>query len=258
MIEKLEKFGLSQKEAKIYLTLLELGNAVVSDIAKQAGINRSTTYVLLKSLADRGFVGITERNGVKIYAAASPERIIQHLEDSIKKYTELVGVAHGILPELKSMYVGVGPKPHVRFFEGTEGIKTAYEDTLTSSETIRAYASIDDMHKALPDYFPEYYRRRAAKKIHIRAIFPDTAAARERILHNEEEERDAYLVPNDKFKFSSEINVYDNKVVFMSLVEKYGLIFESEEFARTIKNIFDLALVEAEMTDKRLTKKDHA
>jgi len=254
MIEKLEKFGLSQKEAKIYLTLLELGNVVVSDIAKQAGINRSTTYVLLKSLADRGFVGITERNGVKIYAAASPERIIQHLEDSIKKYTELVGVAHGILPELKSMYVGVGPKPHVRFFEGTEGIKTAYEDTLTSSETILAYASIENMHQALPNYFPEYYQRRSQKNIHIRAIFPDTPEARERVRHNKEEAREAMLVPSKDYAFSPEINIYDNKIVFMSLVEKFALIIESRELADALKKAFELSWREASRLNGQLIK----
>ena len=130
---------------------------------------------------------------------------VQFLEESVKKYTELVGVAHGLLPELKAMYVGVGPKPKVQFFEGLEGIKTAYEDTLTAQETIRAYASIENMHKALPGYFPEYYQRRSKKKIKIRAIFPDTPEARERITHNKDEGREALLVSSDKYAFSPEI-----------------------------------------------------
>src|SRR3989338_4917437 len=169
---ELEKFGLSRKEANIYLVLLELGPAPVNEIAKKSEINRSTAYVLLDSLSRHGLVSISEKSGIKIYNTAPPERIIQFLEESVKKYTELVGIAHSILPELKAMYVGVGTKPRVQFLEGLEGIKTAYEDTLTSQETIRAYASIENMHKALPDYFPEYYQRRSKKKIKIRAIFP--------------------------------------------------------------------------------------
>ena len=245
ILEKLEKFGLSHKEAKVYISLLELGTSIVSDVAKKAQINRSTAYVLLETLAKNGLVSISERKKVRLYTPASPERLVQLLEESVKKYTELVGVAHNILPELKSIYSGVGPKPRVQFFEGPEGIKTAYEDTLNSGETIRAYASIESMHETLPDYFPEYYKRRSAKNIKIRAIFPDTAEARERIKYNKEEAREALLVPKEKYAFSPEINIYDNKVVFMSWLEKFALIIESEELADALKKAFELSWQEA-------------
>ncbi len=241
LIEKLEKFGLSTKEAKVYLSLLELGTSVVSDVSKKAQTNRSTAYVLLESLAKHGLVSISERRNVRLYTPAPPERILQLAEEAVRKYTELVGVGYSLLPELKSIYVGSGPKPKVQFFEGAEGIKTAYEDTLTSKETIRAYASIENMHLALPDYFPEYYKRRSSKKIHIRAIFPDTSEARERIKYNKDEDRTALLVPKDLYAFSPEINIYDNKIVFMSLVEKFALVIESSELADALKKSFELS-----------------
>lgn len=249
---ELEKFGLSRKEAKIYLVLLELGPAPVNEIAKKSNINRSTAYVLLGSLSSHGLVSISEKSGIKIYNPAPPERIIQFLEESVKKYTELVGIAHSILPELKAMYVGVGPKPKVQFLEGLEGIKTAYEDTLTAQETIRAYASIENMHKALPGYFPEYYQRRAKKRIKIRAIFPDTPEARDRTKHNKAEAREAMLVPSDQYALSPEINIYDDKIVFMSLVEKFSLIIESQELADALKKAFELSWEEAKRLNAAL------
>lgn len=248
--EKLEKFGLSRKEAKVYLSLLELGPSLVHEIAKKSDINRSTTYVLLESLAKLGLVSSSRRRGIKFYNPAPPERIVQFLEDSVKKYDELINIANDLLPELKSMYAGVGPKPKVQFFEGTEGIKTAYEDTLTATETIRAYASIENIHSTLPDYFPEFHDRRAKKNIKIRGIFPDTKEAQERIKHNIEEAREAYLVPKSKYGFSPEINIYDNKIVFMSLVEKFALIIESKELADAFKKAFDLSWKEAQRLHK--------
>jgi sugar-specific transcriptional regulator TrmB len=245
LVEKLEKFGLSHKEAQVYVVLLELGSVPVQEIAKKSAINRSTTYVLLGSLAEHGLVSVSEKDGLKMYSPAPPERLIQLLEESVKKYTELVGVAHGLLPELKAMYAGVGTKPRVQFFEGLEGVKTAYEDTLTAQETIRAYASIKNMHTALPEYFPEYYQRRANKNIKIRAIFPDTPEARERLKHNKKEGREARLVSSEKYAFSPEINLYDDKVVFMSLVEKFSLIIESPELADALKKAFELSWAEA-------------
>lgn len=256
MKEQLEKLGFSPKEADVYVALLELGNAVVSDVAKKASINRSTAYVILESLAERGLVSISENHNVKVFSVTHPERLIKYMQDQVKKYTELVGLAHNLVPELKSLYVGVGPKPRVQFFEGTEGLKTAYEDTLTSQETIRAYASIENMHKALPDYFPEYYQRRADKNITIRAIFPDTPEARERMKYNKNEARESLLVPSDKYAFSPEINIYDNKIVFMSLVEKFALVIESQELADALKKVFELSWEEAKNLSKKHDKKN--
>lgn len=239
--ETLSKFGLSTKEAKVYVALLQLGSSPVSEIAKKASIKRSTTYILLEALAQRGLVGITDRSSVRLYNPAPPERLVHYLEETSRKYSELIGIAKSILPELKSIYSGVGPKPKVQFFEGSEGLETAYEDTLSSSETIRAYASIENMHKALPHYFPEYYRRRAAKNISIRAIFPNTVEARDRIKYNTLERREAYLVPKEKYAFSPEINIYDNKIVFMSLIERFALVIESKELADALKKAFELS-----------------
>ncbi|MEK7680518.1 MAG: helix-turn-helix domain-containing protein [Patescibacteria group bacterium] len=247
----LQKFGLSDKEARLYLTMLSKGPDLVSDIAKVAGINRSTTYVLLENLAMRGLVSSFEEGGVKKFSAAPPERLVDYVEEQAKKYSSLVGVANNLLPQLKNEFAGAGPKPKIQYYEGVEGLKSAYEDTLTSSETIRAYASIGDMHSVLGDYFPEYYQRRAEKGIHIRAIFPDTPEAKERIKHNRQEARDARLVPKEEYGFTPEINMYDNKVVFMSLQEKFALIIESHELADALKKAFELAWKEAKNLNKK-------
>ena len=153
---------------------------------------------------------------------------------------------------VRPLYTGIGPKPKVSYFEDADGIRSVYEDTLTSSETIRAFASIENMHMALPDYFPEYYQRRAKRGIHIRSIHPDTPEARERVTHDKQEARDSALVPTDKYAFSPEINIYDNKITFMSLRERWGLIIESEELATAMKKVFELSWKEAKRLNKNL------
>jgi hypothetical protein len=42
--------GLSSKESSLYLALLELGTADVADIARKAGVKRSTAYLLLDGI----------------------------------------------------------------------------------------------------------------------------------------------------------------------------------------------------------------
>ena len=50
LVTNLIEFGLSDKEARIYLSLLESDTSMVQEIAKNAGVNRSSTYVVLESL----------------------------------------------------------------------------------------------------------------------------------------------------------------------------------------------------------------
>ena len=252
----LQSFKFSDKEILVYLSLLELETASATQIADHSQINRSTVYVVIETLQKRGLVSTTKEEGsITKYVPSPPERLLQLAEEEAKRYQNLVGQIHSILPELKSRYRGDKPRPKVRFYEGKEGLISAYEDTLTASEPIRAYASIENMHEALPGYFPDYYKRRAGKGIAIRSIHPDTEDARERTLHDKEERRDSALVPAGEYSFSPEINIYDNKIVFMSLVEEFSLIIESEELADALKKAFELAWKEARRLGNASKKK---
>ena len=255
MKEKLEKLGFSSKEADVYIALLELGSAVVSDVAKKAGINRSTAYVLLESLTKKGFVSVSEKNNIKNFSVTPIESISHYLNGMARQYTNMAKIANDMAPDLKSLYLSSIPKSRVKFFQGAEGLKMAYEDTLTSKETIRAFAEVGNMHNALPGYFPDYYNRRAKRNISIRGIVPDTPETKERTKHDKAEKRESLLVPKDKYGFTPEVNIYDNKIAFMSWQEKFSLIIESQELADAFKKIFDLSWQEAKRLNKFCRKK---
>ncbi len=53
---ELSALGLSQKEATVYVALLELGTASVQAIARRADLVRPTTYVILEALTKKGLV----------------------------------------------------------------------------------------------------------------------------------------------------------------------------------------------------------
>ncbi len=247
LTEKLTKFGLTEKEAAIYLTLLKFGTSTVSDIAKISKLNRSTSYVLLETLSQKGLVTTTEQQSPRFYTAVPPERFLSISEERMKQASSLLGLAKGVLPELLSIQKTTEEKPKTQFFEGEEGIKNIYEDTLTSGETIREFASVDDAHAVMP----EYHRRRAEKGIRIRTIAPDTDAARERMRADADEARESMLVPTSQYAFPSEIDIYDNKVVFVSPQERFGLMIESKEIAEALKKVFDLSWAEAKRFKKQ-------
>ncbi len=251
LTKSLEYIGFSEKEVLVYLALLSLGKGTVTQISRKAGINRPTGYHILASLESKELVRVSGKEPKQEYLAESPDQIEKLLIKKIENDQAYIKEAKKIIPELKSMH-NITDRPKVLFYEGSEGLEKVYQDTLTSNEPIRAYASVGDMHLGLPGYFPGYYKRRSAKGIAIRAIIPNTEAGIERKSLDKEEKRETALVPKESFLFSPEINIYDNKVMIASWKEKLGIIIESSEIADAMKKVFELAWAEAKRLDREM------
>jgi hypothetical protein len=189
-------------------------------------------------------VSISGKKPKQEYSAESPDFLENLITSELEKKQIELDQARKLIPTLKSIHNIMG-RPQIRFYEGTEGLQQVYEDTLTSHEAIRAYASVDDVHTALPGYFPKYYKRRTEKGIPIRAIFTDNPEGRKLAESDKEEIRESVFIPGDIYGFHPEINIYDNKIMIASWREKLGIIIESAEIADAMKKIYELAWAEA-------------
>lgn len=251
LLKTLEYIGFSEKEVVVYLALLELGKGTVAQISRKAGINRPSGYHVLASLELKELAKSSGKKPKQEYVAESPDQIEKMLAKKIKNDQIFIQEARKIIPELKSLH-NISDRPKVSFYEGKEGLERVYEDTLSSHEEILAYASVGDIQPTLPHYFPMYYKRRAKKGISIRAIFPESPEARERATFDKEEMRQSVVIPNNKFAFHPEINIYDNKVMIASWREKLGIIIESAEIADAMKKIYELAWAEAKRLNNQI------
>jgi sugar-specific transcriptional regulator TrmB len=233
MKDELRNFGFSEKEADIYLALFKLGLSKAADIAKHARINRSTAYVVLESLAERGLINATEERGVRRYSPMPAEDLAGYLESQAKQYKAFAANAKKLVPELKSLQKSAKQgslQPKVKFLEGDQAVKTVYEDTLASLEAIRTYASIEGKSKQ-------------GAKTHV--IFSDTPGAKAKIAESKEEAKEAFHIPSEAKGLSTEINIYDDKIIFVSPTEKFVAVVESRELARALKQAFESARKEA-------------
>lgn len=249
----LEEFGLSERQAKVYLATLELGEASVQDIAEKANIERTGTYYLIESLIRKGIVSKTAKGKKEYYSAAEPEVIFdlaKRKKDIIEKY----------LPEFKALYNSSKVKPKVRLYEGMEGIKSIYEKTLElkKGEEVVSFTPFEVGHKFIGDWGHDYIRRRVARGIFVRDIAEDSIDSREHQKNDKEEFRKTRLVPKQKFPFTNEIGIFQDWVMVISYKEMIGLVIESKDIAQMMKAIFELAWLGAEklaqVTKNNLTK----
>lgn len=260
IIESLRKIGFSEKEAVVYTHLIRLGAQPVSVIAERAKINRTTTYDIIENLTKKGLVSSIKKDGITHFKALDPKELVNYLErekvEHVKKLEKQQKEVEDLLPALISLENPESTKPKVAFFEGEKGMRQAYEDTLTSSEAILAYANVEDMHKGLPDFFPDYYQRRGVqRKIHIKCIAPDNKTSIDRHRQDKKENREMVLIPSGKFDFSPEINIYEDKVLIASWREKMAIIIKSKEIADFHKQMYKLCWKQAALEHKKIKKK---
>ena len=248
--KQLKDLEFSEKEARVYLALLELGVSTATEISRTAKMNRTTSYDILESLAGEGLVNSIGETKIQKFAAENPERVISFLENKIKKAEEKLKQAQILLPELLSVY-NIKEKPKVKFYEGIDRLKEAFEDTLSAKGEILAYAVGADMFKVVgEEYFKEYSKKKIVKNIHVRVIAPNDADSLKVVARDKEELRESLIVPKDKFYFSVETNIYNNKILTVSWKEKFAVIVESEEIASAQRKVFELAWLGAKQLQK--------
>ncbi|KKP80168.1 MAG: hypothetical protein A2271_03715 [Candidatus Moranbacteria bacterium RIFOXYA12_FULL_35_19] len=252
MNNKLEELGFNKKEARVYMALLESGPAPVSKIARLAKINRTTGYDILERLVGKKLVRPSKKSGKIVYIAENPENIQKLLEEEANNYLRMSKKACELLPNLKSLYLEIENKPIVKFYEGLEGLKSLYEDSLTSSEEIRSYTSTTDLNEVLGKYAEDYFSRRSSKNISIRSIVPVAEYGIKLKRNGPKLKRYVKLVPSDRFGFSPEIYIYDNKLTVMSLRERFGVYIESKEISEALKKSYELAWEQADKYDRKI------
>lgn len=238
----LTDIGFSSKEAAVYLISLELGPQPASIIAKHADINRSTTYVILTSLIKKGLISSFNKADIKYFSAQEPQALLQYIKrhtEELEKYKKEI---EANLKEFQHLVNPYSERPKVKFFEGLEGIKSVYEDTLKQEEEIVAFESIKAMPEEAKQYiFEEYIPKRIEKNIFAKAIVIESKQAKEFKKEDKKSLRQTKLVQGKGLDI--EINIYGNKIAFMAYHQaKYtGIIIENKAIANAMRFIFRLS-----------------
>lgn len=231
------EYGLDEKEAILYVAALSLGDKGMSELARKAGLKRTTAYVVFKSLESRGLMGSFKmKSGLK-FVATRPEILVKKAQKQIQEL-------ESILPQMKAIEKKSNNQPKITYYEGKQGYIIAAEDSLkTPNTTLRHIGSLAEAHKIVGlDYDSKYYiPNRVEKHISFRAIYSDSQIDDKIKNRNHGAElREIRYVPESYIGKTSML-IYENKIViFGTKKELITVIVESEEIAESEKKKFDL------------------
>lgn len=234
-IELLQNLGLNEKEAKVYLALLSINKATAYSVALKSGLKKPTTYVVLEDLIEKGFVLKIPQEKKSLYFAKSPQECFSLAQHKINEVKE-------ILPELLAIQKKDENKTKVSYYEGVEGMKEVYKDTLKYKEELLGFGSEDVVNILGDDWAKNYLATRVKNKIPVRAIFTRSKWVVEEFVPKDKEQlRVTKLVEKSELPFSIEIDIYgDSKIFILSSKEMMATIIESKEIHDAMKSIFEL------------------
>lgn len=242
MLEKyLQEIGLNEKEAAVYLALLQVDSASVVSLADKTKIKRPTVYVVLETLARKGLVSEVEIGNKTHFAAESPERLETFVERQKVVLDEHAKRLHDIIPQLKSVQREGGERPIVKYFEGKEGIISSMEELYTSEDKsdiaylvyskdlLDSIFSVEDRNK--------YKKIRLGRNVKTRVLYTYNKGEIPFDLTGER-----IKIDGQKYPITCDITIYEDRVRINTLGKSLSSIFiKSKDVADTLRSIFSLA-----------------
>ena len=228
-IAKLERIGLNLNEAKIYLALLELGQAQAGDISKKTQINRTTVYDSLERLIQNGLASFVISANKKVFKPVAPKKLLNQIEEKENAVKE-------ILPELEGLFVQSKEKEETDIYKGRKGIKSILDDILKCKEYV-AFGSSGKFLEIMQHDFIIFQKQKKTLKINSRVILSESSRKTETVkvaFANFKYIPDEFSAPTTTF-------IYEDKTAIIIWGETpVATLIKSKEVAKSYKNYFEM------------------
>lgn len=250
MNKSLLNAGLSINESKVYLAMLSLNVASVTDVSKKSGVYRSNCYDALNKLIDKGLISTVVKSNKKYYNVADPDNLI-------KLYDERRQILDSELPEFKKLFEFHKVKQDVQLFNGTSGIKTILKD-INNYKHYDAFGISSNLGKVVPGYFPYWIIERHRKGLFARMVKTESDVLLTPQLFGVKAYKKMFDVRNlpDEHYTPTATFIYGNKVAIIleSLMNPLGIIINNKEISEGYKKQFKVLWSIAKKEDLRNKK----
>jgi len=230
---EIKKLGLSDKETKVYIAILKLGQAPAAEIATHSGINRATTYIILEELKNKGLISIFQKGKKTIFAVEPPERLKNLFEIEERRVKESFSGLKNILLDLNKLYESRGEHPKTRLFEGDDGIDSLRDDILKTKTKFLYQILPLDIKQDSTEKKSQDQKIKKLYNIPSKSIYYNKKGK----IFSEKSGKAEYKFLKDKF--DTEIIIYGEKIAFINIKKNpVGVIIDDSAVSQTMKIFF--------------------
>ncbi|HIH24620.1 TPA: hypothetical protein HA251_06315 [Candidatus Woesearchaeota archaeon] len=124
----LKEIGLTDSEIKVYLALLELGDATRNNIVTRSQIAGSKVYEILDKLQTKGLVAIYSQNNIKHFKPLHPNQILNYVDEEKQRIVDVERQVKTILPGLLDLYGEAKSDQEVELLFGLRGLDIIFRE----------------------------------------------------------------------------------------------------------------------------------
>lgn len=238
---ELTLLGLTKQEIRVYLYLLEHGDATPPQVARGAHLLRPNTYPVLESLKNKGLL-----EGVKLarrtaFRAKDPSSILRRADEQKR-------VLENVLPDLSALYKSQMNKPTVKFYYGLEEVRDVYLRT-DGAEEILFVTSTDILYSTYPKHFTNYRKQLTESQVFVRDILTQEAG---KAISRETRALmrgyyDARYLPRKYEDAPTSIRIWNNTLALATFDDPVTCtVIENQALVKTFKTMFEVMWSAAE------------
>lgn len=235
LVEVIEKAGLSEKAARVYLAALELGESTLQEIGKRSKLKRSSIYYLLDELMGSGALLMTRRGKKSYFVAAEPRALLKRSRERLSEFEDS-------LPSLEAKSHSVYPRPRTYFLYGPAGFKQLWSLIFKNAED-------EYLITTNAEHFLEYVAEKyvegdiiaTKRKLGIvsRQIIVDSPYARKIASKDARENRSSKFISSRYSMPFTELVAGDLTAFISPRTDNLIMVIESASFAKTRRSFFN-------------------
>lgn len=232
LVRQLMDIGLTNMQSRMYVSLLQLGQATATEASKHSGINRVTAYVTLAELEEKKLVEADEYDQVKQFRLTSLESLevlfIGRAKKAIKSYRQV----QALIPDLQKAANTLIHAPRTHYEEGQQACEAYLDNVPTSAVLEAAYIAGDTHYEVLKPLI----KRAADADVRPRVLIPASVKANLVVY------LDHRVIPGKNVQFPTTTLLLSDRVLLMLESDQLPQIFAvvDKRIAKQYLHMFDI------------------
>ncbi len=235
-IKRLESFGLTNNEAKTYLSCLNLGTSTAYQISNNSGVSRTLTYDILQKLINKCLISKIIEDKKIYYTAIDPKELINILDN--KKNNIMLFVK-----DYNSNVKKEDISKQVRVYNDLEGIKYVFNQILELKPfEILSLSGNKSSFEIDPIFFAKWNKNRIQLKIKGRMLYNKTKNVITALKEKKEFMKlTKHKFFEDNFILPTTIIIYDDFVITISWQKNnlFAIQTKNKDFANAHRQYFE-------------------
>jgi sugar-specific transcriptional regulator TrmB len=195
-------------------------------------------YPVLETLEKKGLVSEVQVGKKTHYEAAAPERLETYVERQKAVLVEKSKRLVDIIPELKGIQRKEGERPIIKFYEGREGVVSAYEEFYGLLNDSKQEGCLVYNRDLLEETYTESEQERFAQIRLNKKVTPISVYNNKAGVHQFVTPGKRVWLDHEKYPITADITIIDDKIIFSTLGDYVSsFIIKSKDAATTLQSL---------------------